>query len=64
MYCFHCFHILRPGTAPATVGTPGLLRRLLPKLWQAYQGPSTTVQLDRPVPWCQARCDPGVAKVA
>jgi hypothetical protein len=38
--------ILRPGTAPATVGTPGLLRRLLPKLWQAFPGAAVRVRLD------------------
>ena len=38
--------ILRPGTAPATVGVPGLLRRLLPKLWQAFPGATIRVRLD------------------
>lgn len=38
--------VLRPGTAPATVGAPGLLRRLLPKLWQAFPGAAVRVRLD------------------
>lgn len=38
--------ILRPGTTPATVGVPGLLRRLLPRLWQAFPGAAVRVRLD------------------
>jgi hypothetical protein len=38
--------ILRPGTAPGTVGAPGLLRRLLPKLWHAFPGATVRVRLD------------------
>ena len=38
--------ILRPGTAPATVGVPGLLRRLLPKLWQSFPRAAVRVRLD------------------
>ena len=30
--------VLRPGTAPATVGVRGVLQRLLPKLWHAFPG--------------------------
>jgi len=38
--------LLRPGTAPATVGVPSLLRRLLPKLWRAFPGATIRVRLD------------------
>lgn len=38
--------ILRPGTAPTTVSVPGLLRRLLPKPWQAFPGAAVRVRLD------------------
>ncbi len=38
--------ILRPGTAPASVGTRGLLLRLLPKLWAAFPRARLRVRLD------------------
>jgi hypothetical protein len=38
--------ILRPGTAPAAVGAPGLLRRLLPKLRAAFPRARLRVRLD------------------
>ena len=38
--------VLRPGTAPATVGVRGLLQRLLPKLWRAFPGATLRVRLD------------------
>jgi len=38
--------VLRPGTAPATVGVRGLLQRLLPKLWRAFPGAIVRVRLD------------------
>lgn len=38
--------VLRPGTAPAAVGAPGLLRRLLPKLRTAFPRARLRVRLD------------------
>jgi hypothetical protein len=38
--------LLRPGTAPASIGAPGLLRRLIPKLWQAFPRATLRVRLD------------------
>ncbi len=38
--------LLRPGTAPATVGVRGVLQRLLPKLWRAFPGFTIRVRLD------------------
>lgn len=38
--------LLRPGTAPAAIGAPGLLRRLIPKLWQAFPRATLCVRLD------------------
>lgn len=38
--------VLRPGTAPAAIGVPGLLRRLLPKLWRAFPRAALRVRLD------------------
>lgn len=38
--------LLRPGTAPAAVGAPGLLRRLLPKLRAAFPRARRRVRLD------------------
>lgn len=38
--------VLRPGTAPATVGVRGLLQRLLPKLWRAFPRATLRVRLD------------------
>lgn len=38
--------LLRPGTAPAPVGVPGLLLRLLPKLWAAFPHARLRVRLD------------------
>lgn len=38
--------VLRPGTAPAPDGVPGVLRRLLPKLWRAFPRAVLRVRLD------------------
>lgn len=38
--------MLRPGNAPATAGVPGLLRRLIPKLWRAFPQARVRVRLD------------------
>ena len=38
--------LLRPGTAPAPIGVPGLLRRVLPKLWRAFPRATLRVRLD------------------
>lgn len=38
--------ILRPGNVPATTGVPGLLRRLIPKLWRAFPRARVRVRLD------------------
>jgi hypothetical protein len=38
--------LLRPGTAPAPIGVPGLLRRLLPKLLRAFPRATVRVRLD------------------
>lgn len=38
--------ILRPGTAPATVGVAGVLRRLIPKLWRAFPRARVRVRMD------------------
>ena len=38
--------LLRPGTAPATVGVRGLLQRLLAKLWRTCPGVTIRVRLD------------------
>jgi hypothetical protein len=38
--------ILRAGNVPATTGVPGLLRRLLPKLWRAFPQARVRVRLD------------------
>ena len=38
--------ILRPGNVPATTGVPGLLFRLIPKLWRAFPRARLRVRLD------------------
>lgn len=38
--------LLRPGNAAATAGVLGLLKRLLPRLWQAFPKASIRVRLD------------------
>jgi hypothetical protein len=38
--------LLRPGTAPATRGVPGVLRRLIPKLWAAFPRARVRVRMD------------------
>jgi hypothetical protein len=38
--------VLRPGTAPATVGVRGVLLRLIPKLWRAFPKARLRVRMD------------------
>ena len=38
--------ILRPGNVPAPTGVPGLLRRLIPKVWRAFPRARVRVRLD------------------
>jgi hypothetical protein len=38
--------LLRPGTAPAPTGVAGVLRRLIPKLWQAFPRARVRVRMD------------------
>lgn len=38
--------VLRPGNAPTAVGVPGLLRRLIPKLWAAFPRARVRLRMD------------------
>lgn len=38
--------VLRPGNTPASVGVPGVLRRLIPKLWAAFPRARVRVRMD------------------